>query len=144
MDKNAVIFVCSLIEAIGRKSKNHRANIVQAMGINGISHQLRFADVNHCLPIDQVADEVIEEYQISDGNFDTVSNCKYKVPSVTAIGKTYANVIAEVSHSEDEARTIQNVFSSFLSDAVSNFNAATYYQNPSYLAECYREGTLLN
>lgn len=144
MNKEPVFFVCSLIESVGRKSKNHRAVIVQALGEDGIEHQLKFADINHCLPIEQVTDEIIEAYNISEGTFDTVATCKYKVPSITAIGKTYAYIVEAVSCNESTAKTIKNVFSSFLSDAVSNFNAATYYQNTSYLAECYRAGTLLN
>lgn len=144
MDKEAIFFVCSLIECVGRKSKNHRAVVVQALNENGIEHHLKYADINHCLPIDQVADEVIEEYNIPEGNFDTVSACKYTVPSATAIGKAYANIVTAVSSDGEVAKTIKNVFSSFLSDAISNFNASTYYQSPSYLTECYRAGTLLN
>lgn len=144
MDKAAVFFVCSLIEYIGRKSKNHRATIVQAIGEEGIEHHLKYADVNHCLPLEQVADDVIKQFGITDGTFDTVAACKYKVPSVTAIGKTYANLVLDVSEKEPCSKTIMNVFSSFLSDAISNFNASTYYQNGSYLAESYRAGTLLS
>lgn len=144
MDKDAVFFVCSLIESIGRKSKNHRAVVVQALGEEGIERQLKLADVQHCLPLEQVTGEVMEQYGIPEGTFDTVSTCKYKVPSVTAIGKTYARIVAGEAGEENVAKIIQEVFASFLSDAISNFNAATYYQNPSYLTECYRAGTLLD
>lgn len=36
-----------------------------------------------------------------------------------------------------------SVFSSFISDAISNFRSDLYYQNPDYLECCYREGHLL-
>ena len=31
------------------------------------------AEVNHCLSFEQVCDEVVEEYKIKEGKFDTIS-----------------------------------------------------------------------
>ena len=40
-----------------------------------MERQLRLAEVNHCLSFEQVSDELIEDYNISDGTFDTVAEC---------------------------------------------------------------------
>ena len=37
-----------------------------------------------------------------------------------------------------------NIFNSFISDEISNFNSDLYYQNPDYLEWSYREGKLLD
>ena len=77
---NDLFYVCALIEYIGRKTKNHRSFVVEKLGIDGIERQLKDAGVNHCLSFEQVSDEIIERYNLEDGDFDTVTNCRYSVP----------------------------------------------------------------
>ena len=84
---NDLFYVCALIEYTARKTKNHRSFVVEKLGIDGIDRQLRDAGVNHCLSFEQVSDEIIEKYDIKDGDFDTVSVCRYSVPDPVDIGK---------------------------------------------------------
>ena len=88
--------------------------------------------------------EEIARYNIPIGTFDTVSECKYEVPTATAIGKVYQELALEESKKMSVAKAILHVFSSFLSDAISNFNSDVYYQNSSYLQACYDSGALLD
>ena len=44
----------------------------------------------------------------------------------------------------DEVSELMKIFSSFISDEISNFNTDLYYQNPNYLEWSYREGKLLD
>ena len=141
--KNDVLYVCTLIEYLGRDTKNHRKDVVSAMGISKIHRLLEYADVNHCLDMQQVADEVIEETGLDFGNYDTVNECKYTVPSVTAIGKVYQRLVVDVKGKEDWAETIYNVFSSYISDEISNFNGSVFYSTPEYLKYSYLDGYLL-
>lgn len=60
-DKNDLFYVCSLIEYVGRKTKNRRGDVVAAMNDECLRHQLEYADVNHCLPFERVSDELIAE-----------------------------------------------------------------------------------
>ena len=48
-DKNTnnLFFLCSLIEYIGRKTKNHRNVIVNAIGKDDLQHIFDLADVYH-------------------------------------------------------------------------------------------------
>ena len=48
-EKDDLFYVCSLIEYLGRKTKNHRSTIVKILGKREIKRQLNLADVNHCL-----------------------------------------------------------------------------------------------
>ena len=134
-----------MIEYVSRITKNHRGVTVSYLGEKGIEHELSAAEVNHCLSFEQVCDEWIEQYGIQNGKFDTVEQCLYDVPSVTAIGRVYQKLI--IDDIEDNKRNIIDavikVFSSFISDKISDFNASTYYSNPDYLKCSYNAGVLL-
>lgn len=143
-EKNNLFYVCSLIEFIGRKTKNRRSTIVKILGKKELNRQLELADVNHCLSFEQVADEIIEYFNIQEGDFDSVGLCKYKVPSFQAIGKEYQRLIIDVSSEQDNiVDVLYEVFQSFISDEISDFNSSVYYSTPEYLKHSYLEGELL-
>lgn len=141
--KDDLFYVCSIIEFIGRKTKNKRKEVVNAFGEQGIVKQLYDAQVNHCLSFEQVSEELIEQYQIQDGNFDTISDCKYKIPSFTAIGKLYSRMVLDCSKNGEEVKELLKIFNSFISDEISDFKTGVYFENPSYLEHSYQEGCLL-
>ena len=143
-ERNDYFYVCALIEYIGRETRNHRGDIVRAIGIKGIEKLLRDAEVNHCLSFEQVSDEVISYYGIEQGDFDTLSGCKYSVPSYLDVGKLYSIMVEDCAEPGKEAEELMKIFSSFISDAISTFNSDLYYQNPDYLEWSYREGKLLD
>ena len=45
---------------------------------------------------------------------------------------------------EAEVQELIKIFSSFISDKISDFKTDLYYQNPDYLEWSYREGKLLD
>lgn len=141
--KNDVFYTCSLIEYIGRVTRNHRKDVVSALGTNGVKAILDSADVFHCQSFEQSADEICELFPVPEGTYDTVSNCHYKVPSYTDIGKVYQRIIFDCT-STPGVQDVIDVFSSFISDDISDFNTATYYCNPSYLYHSYKAGKLLD
>lgn len=94
-ERNDYFYVCALIEYIARETRNHRGDIVNAIGEAGIEKLLYDAEVNHCLSFEQVSDEVIEYYKIHQGDFDTISGCNYSVPSFLDIGKLYSIMIED-------------------------------------------------
>ena len=143
-EKNDYFYVCALIEYTARKTCNHRGDITEAIGLEGIRKLLHDAEVDHCLSFEQVSDEVIEYYKIKMGDFDTVSKCKYTVPSYLDIGKLYSIMIEDCAEKGQEAEELMRLFSSFISDKISDFNTDLYYQNPDYLEWSYREGRLLD
>ena len=70
--------------------------------------------------------------------------CKYSIPSFLDIGKLYSILIEDCAKPGDEVSELMKIFSSFISDEISNFNTDLYYQNPNYLEWSYREGKLLD
>ena len=143
-EQNDYFYVCALIEYIARETHNHRGDIVKAIGRKGIEKLLYDAEVNHCLSFEQVSDEVISYYKITNGEFDTISDCKYPVPSYLDIGKLYSIMIEDCAAPGEEVQELINIFSSFISDEISRFKTDLYYQNPDYIECSYREGKLLD
>lgn len=138
-----IFYVCSLIEYISRETNNHRSDVIAYFSVKDIARQLKLAEVNHCLPFEQVSDEIIEEYHIQKGEYDTVGECKYAVPSYMAIGRVYQRLVLAAVENGNVAQAIIKVFSSFISDEISDFNSNVYYSNPDYLKCSYFEGKLL-
>ena len=143
-ERNDYFYVCALIEYIARETKNHRGDIVNQIGEDGIKKLLYDAEVDHCLSFEQVSDEVVDYYKIKQGDFDTISAWKYSIPSFLDIGKLYSIMIEDCAKPGDEVSELMKIFSSFISDEISNFNTDLYYQNPNYLEWSYREGKLLD
>ena len=141
-EKDDLFYLCSLIEYIGRKTKNHRGDVVKMIGKEELNNLYKLASVNHCLSFEQVSDEVIEKNNIINGDYDTISSCKYEIPSYRDIGANYKRIILNVNKN-DIIDTLYEVFISFISDAMSNFNSYFFYQNSSYMTACYLENKIL-
>lgn len=142
--KNDLLYVCSLIEYLGRKTKNKRAEIVDYLGKRELKRHFELAEVNHSLSFEQVADEIIEELNIKEGQFDSVVDCRYSVPSVTSIGKNYQRLILDLlKPGDDIIDVLINVFHSYISEEISDFNSSVFYSSPEYLKLSYLEGRLL-
>lgn len=142
--KDDIYYVCTMIEYVARLTENHRKDVVKKISRKDMEHQIKVAEVNHCLSYEQIADEWIEQYEIEKGNFNTIKDCQYEIPSVNAIGRVYQQLVIETTKENEEAQTIIDVFSSFISDEISNFNSNVYYSTPDYLKCSYEEGVLLS
>lgn len=144
MNKNdsALFYTCSLIEFIGRKRHQKRSDIINILGESTIDRIYRNADILHCEVIDAVADKYIELLSVPEGDFDNVSQCKYTVPDYWTIGAVYERLIEDVS-TDITARAIITVYTSWINDAISNYNTDFYYQPRDYIKECYLEGRIL-
>lgn len=142
---NDLFFTCSLIDYIARKTKNTRADIVNALGKNRLEKIYELADVYHSDNIDRVSDDFIEEASIKNGEFDNVKECKYAIPSYWDIGKVYKRLIKSVAAEEKTGiiDALMKVYNSFISNKIDDYNSSMYYENPSYLLECYLEDKVI-
>lgn len=142
---NDLFFTCSLIDYIGRKTKNTRGDVVNALGKKRLEKIYDLADVYHSDNIDRVSDDFIEECKITKGNFDNVGECGYSIPSHWDIGKVYKRLIKQVSREKGEEiiDTLIKVYNSFISPKIDDYNSSMYYENPSYLLECYLQNKVL-
>ena len=71
--------------------------------------------------------------------------CRYAIPTHWDIGKVYKRLIKQVAISEhiDVIDALMKVYSSFISPKIDDYNSSVYYENPSYIYECYSENKML-
>ena len=142
---NDLFFTCSLIEYIARKTKNTRSEIVNKLGKSRITKIYDLADVYHCDNIDRVSDDFIADANILSGEFDNVADCGYAIPSYWDIGKVYKRLIKMVAEDEkiEIIDALIEVYTSFISTKIDDYNSSVYYENPAYIFECYKEKQML-
>ena len=139
---NNLFFLCSLIEYIGRKTSNHRNVVVNAIGKDNLQHIFDLADVYHCENIDKLTFELIQKHKITNGIFDNISNAKYSIPTHWDIGKVYKRLIISISKKDNKPLidTLWEVYNSWLSRKIEDFNSSVYYESPQYLFQSYLTG----
>jgi len=141
-DLNNLFFLCSLIEYIGRKTKNHRNVVVNAIGKDNLQHIFELADVYHSENIDKLTFELTEKHNIESGIFDNISTAKYSIPTHWDIGKVYKRLIDRISKKENKPliNVLSEVYNSWLSRKIEDFNSSMYYESPEYLFHSYIKG----
>ena len=143
-EENDLFFVCSFIEYIARKTKNTKKYIVETLGKQYIEKIYELAEVYHSENIDKVSDEIIEKFHIQLGDYDIISDCHYRVPSIWELGRIYQRLIIMVNNNPEQyIDTLMQVLSSWIIDKIDNYNSSMYYENPSYIYACYVEHKVL-
>ena len=99
-NNNALFFTCSLIEYISRVTNNRRSDIINYLG-SDLKRIYDYADVFHCEPIEKVADDFIVRNNITNGEYDNISKCKYAVPDYWDIGEAFERLIEDSYKEED-------------------------------------------
>ena len=142
---NNLFFLCSLIEYLGRKTKNHRNVVVNAIGKGELQHIFDLADVYHSENMEKLAFELVEKYHIKTGMFDNVANSKFSIPTHWDIGKVYKRLIIEINKKEKKSLIdiLSVVYNSWLSLKIEDFNSSVYYESPEYLFQSYLAGEIL-
>ena len=142
---NDLFYTCGLIDYIARKTENLRSDVVNYLGKERLEKIYDLADVYHCDNIERVSDDFIEEAQIGHGDFDNVGQCRYRIPSHWDIAKVYKRLIKQVSVDENihVIDALMKVYNSFISPQIDDYNSSVYYENPSYIYECYRENHII-
>lgn len=142
--ENNIYYTCSLIELVGRETKNERSVVVSTFGEAIIEKIFSLADVYHCENIHKIVDEFVEISGLKEGAFDNVGECLYRVPSYWNIGKVYQRLISNIILNQnltdtDVPSVISTIFSSKISDGIQNYNCAWYYSTPDELYYTYLE-----
>ena len=140
--ENDLFFVCSVIEYIGRSTKNKRGAVVRKLGGSEISRLLELADVLHCEPVEATADGLVTKRGIGLGDFDNIAMCKYAVPTHFDIAKVYKRLIISVAERLNTTLedALINVYTSWISEKIDDYNSSMYFENPQYLYESYMAG----
>ena len=141
---NNLFFACSLIDYIGRKTKNRRTDVVTALGEERIQKIIELADVYHSDNIDAVSDDFIEQANIAAGSFDNVAEARYIVPSHWDIGKVYKRLILAIAENEQisDSQALLKAYESPVSALIDNYNGSFYYDSPAAIYDVYATGEL--
>lgn len=143
--QNDLFFLCSLIEYIGRQTKNKRSVIVNALGRKGLDHYYELAEVYHCENIDKVTDEIINKYGIVPGHYDNVSKAEDVIPTHWDIGKVLQRIILKFADNSDGdiISALIKVYNSWIITKIDDYNSSMYYENTSYQYESLLAGKAL-
>lgn len=141
---NDLFFTCSLIDYIARKTKNRRADVVNALGKSAIVKIYDLADIYHSDNIEQVSEDFIRSAQISRGSFDNISSARYAIPSHWDVGKVYKRLILGISKNKniDVVDALFEAYNSFVSDKIEDFNSSFYYDAPGNILNAFLEGKI--
>lgn len=144
-EHNELLFICSLIDCIARKTKNKRFFVVENLGKEKLVKMCEQAAQYCCESLDKVSNNFIEECEIPSGCFDNVNECKYEIPSCNDIGKVYRRLIIRIMEEEsvDVVEAIERAYHSFVSDKIDDYNSSFYYENPEYILQAYLQGNLI-
>lgn len=98
-----------------------------------------FANINHCLPIEQVTQEVIEDNQIV---------CQEKISqsrkqSVWDSGHIYQRLIVDTMNGNDWLSKMKEIYHSWICKYLDNDKKPIYWQPRSYIRECYLQQKIL-
>lgn len=141
---NDLFYICSLIEYISRTTYNTKKQIIENLGKENIEKIYQLAEVYHSENIEKIANELIEKCKLKNGNYDFFEKCNSKIPSYWDIGRVYQRLI--ILCSKDESEYIDNlieILSSWIVEKIDNYNSSMYYENSSYIYECYKAGKIL-
>ena len=121
-----------------------RGKIAEALGESGVSAIYKDAGILHCEPLEKVADDAAEEFSLPSGDYNNVETARYLVPDVWTMGKVYARLIEDVSEEDNVVETLLRVYGSWIDEKLSDYNSSFYYQPRDYVAECFRQGMVLD
>ncbi len=142
--ENDLFFTCSLIEYIGRKTKNYRSDVVTSLGKANLEKIYELADIYHSDNIDRVSEDFILQAGITEGCFDNIANAKYSIPSHWDIGKVYKRLISGVSDilSIPVIEALQQVYASFICEKIDDYNSSFYYEAPQCILQAFLGGRI--
>lgn len=138
MNRNDIFYVCSLIESISRTTGLKKSQIVDSLGEKEIKHLYKFADVNHCLPIQQVTEEIIDRHHLK-----SIPKQKEYKNSIWDLGKVYQRLIVDISNENNWIEKMIEIYHSFISNYLDDENKPIYWQPRAYIKECYLQGKIL-
>jgi len=142
--ENDVFFVCSMVERVARKLHCRNREVVNAMGSDGLYHELSCAAASHCENPEKIAAQWIADYSLRPGSFDVLKVNPLLVaapPTPTQMGGVYQRLVRDTrKDGESEQHGILRVYNDPLCERVDNYNASAYYEPSYYLAQAFEKG----
>lgn len=141
MHQNDLFYLCSLLESLSRTTGLSKSEVIDHLGDQAVLHLYKVANVNHCLPLAQVTEEVIEYHHLPIQE-DKVIKQKMKV-SVWDAGHIYQRLILDVSTKDNWFEKMKEIYHSWICAYLDDYDNVIYWQSRSYIRECYLVGKIL-
>lgn len=138
MNKNNLFYICSLLESISRTTGLKKKDIIDKIGLKQLKHLYNYADVNHCLPIQQVTEEVIKNNHLSIEEKNVLQTV-----SVWDNGKVYQRLIIDISDESNWFEKLIEVYHSWICNYIDDISLPIYWQPRSYIKECYLQNKII-
>ena len=142
---NQLYYLASLIEFLARRLHCYPSAVADSIGLDAMRRIFACAEAYHCSKIDDVAEEIIEDLGLVEGGEYDPTKTAGSYPTHWVVGKIYARLVEVLCQKKqsDPVNTLWEVYHSFLSPKIQNFNLDIYYQGTRYLVESYQEGEIL-
>ena len=136
--------MCLLIEKVSRHLHQRNSYVVNKLGYYPLYHLISVANVLHSENSDQVVYDVIEEYELEQGNFyieDVNRELCTHIPTELDMGKVYTRLIVDTLYpDEDYIEGILRIYNDEICITLDDYNNGAYYE-PSYvIARAYKNG----
>ena len=142
--ENDLYFLCYMIERVARKIHQKNSYVVNSISKEEWLRLISLANVLHCENPLKIEDEWIEQYYLTEGNFDVkkinpdLGTC---IPTETQMGKVYTRLIVDTQlPQEDYVEGLIRVYNDDICEKLDDYNCGAYYE-PSYvIARAYNDG----
>jgi hypothetical protein len=141
---NDLYFMCYMVERVARTLHQHNKYVVNKIGKEALYHLISCANVLHCENPLKLEHDWIEEYQLTESNFDISSvdpDLVTNIPSALDMGAVYQRLIRDtLTSKEDYVDGMIRIYNDPICDVIDNYNCSAYYE-PSYvIARAYMDG----
>ncbi len=142
--ENDLYFVCYMIERTARKLKQPNKYVVNGMGKQALAEKLSVANVQHSENPDAVVQQWIEEFQLTEGDFDVTQvnpDLVTTLPTDLQMGKVYTRLIlSTMQQKEDYADGILRVYNNPICEIIDDYNGSAYYEPSYFITRAYHQG----
>ncbi len=141
---NDLFFACSLVEYIGRQTRNRREDVVDALGRERLERIVEYADVLHSENVAAVADRLVEEAGIEEGRFDNVACARYGTPTHWDMGKVYKRLALGIMRERGVCAVdaLIEAFHSPVAPLINDYNGSFFYEAPANVLTAHLTGVV--
>lgn len=138
--ENDIMFIGSLVEFISRKTKNRQAVVADIIGYDRLKHIYDYADVNHCLSMEDLYSELCEDITFPIGKYDmSKSYNERSIKNIYLAAKPIAFMTTDMklNHAEAFNKYWEIIHAEWFTKYLFNWDIELYRQPSYFLVYCY-------
>lgn len=136
-----LLFVCGLIEHVGRAYGLERHVVVNTMGRETLQNLYDYADVFHCQSLEDNLVELEEYIVFPKGNYTTHVDARFYVPSEYEVARVYVRLIQDLG--KEGVDGVFAVYNSFLSGMITDYSNHVLFTPAEILRDSFVTGMFI-